>query len=424
MASTETPFRSNTADFSYSVNDARLYASRGTPTSLGYHPQDTSAFASPDQVLSSYRPGSTQYASYTPAPKAYYPGMSAYPSPYGDEFDYTGIPGVASQSVLNQDVVQHGMSMAPAWSGSSGGRTKTPAAFSSIYHMDPEASAGTYSPYGSAASLMHRPAAHHAHAMSSEAPSFSFSNVAASLPASSSGSLDRLLPNPASRSSTLPYPTGAGAALKQSAGGPSSAVGAPSLADVASAASYHAASGFDAVASSLSYSSSQHSASSRANSDSYSGTTQESIFTDDQRSTLSSNGPASFDLGAYTSSEPRRDSHSGVAGGGGSTNTNPTATPTVTSAHAYVPAESVHEAAAAHAVQVPPGHPSASVSSSSNASSSSTSPYHTGHGVNDAVTGSPSHAHHHHHQHHHHNHRQHHPGHAESRQIAAVAGRH
>lgn len=386
MASTETPFRSNTADFSYSVNDARLYASRGPPTSLGY-PQDTPAFGSPDHVLSSYRPASSQYTSYTPAPKAYYPGMSAYPNPYGDEFDYTGIP-VTSQSVLNQDVVQHGMSMPPAWSGSSGGRTKT-ATFSSIYHMDPEAS-GTYSPYSSA-SLMHRPA--HPHPMSSEAPNFSFSNVAASLP-TSSGSVDRLLPNPASRSSTLPYPAGA---LKHSTAGSSSA---GTLADVASAASYHAAGGFDTVASSISYSSSQHSSSSsRANSDSYSGTTQESIFTDDQRSTLSSNGPASFDLGAYTSSETRRDSHTGgVANNSSSTTT----TPTVTSAHGYAPAESAHEAAAAHAVQVPPRHAATA-----------------SHSVNDTVTGSTNHQHHHHHHHHHQ-----HTGHAESRQAVAVATRH
>ena len=255
-------------------------------------------------VLGSYRGGSAY--PYTPASKAYYPAMHAYGAPYSEDFEF-GL-GVGSPPVMNPESV----GMMPGQWG-SGARAKP--SFSSMY-MDSE---GAYSSYGGA-SLLHRPS----HPVSSDSPNFSFSGVAASLPLSSTPGPDRLLPNPAGRSSTLPCPGPA----KPST--PASTSAASTLADVATAASY--AGGFET--SGLSFSStsssglsSHPSSSSRSNSDSYSG--PESIFSEQERN-LQSQGPA-FDMGGYTASLRRG---SGTGGSG--------------SSHAYVPGESAHEAAAHH----------------------------------------------------------------------------
>ena len=234
-------------------------------------------------MLGSYRGGSSY--GYTPASKTYYPAMHAYGTPYADDSEFgLGVP--SSQSVLNPEPV----GILPGqWS--SGARAKAPS-FSSIY-MDTDAS---YSSYNDT-NLVHRSS----HTINSDSPSFSFSGVAASLPLTSAPGSDRLLPNPAGRSSALPYP-----AVKSSIPGSSTST-ANTLADVATAASY--ANGFEATslayqASTTTSSLASHpSSSSRTNSDTYSAT--ESIFSDQERS-LHSQGSA-FDMNTYTA-EPRRGS--------------------------------------------------------------------------------------------------------------------
>ncbi|KAK3904127.1 hypothetical protein C8A05DRAFT_42745 [Staphylotrichum tortipilum] len=314
VSSREAPLRHEQGDFGYSLGDARMYASR-TPVGGGLpYTQELPTLGSSD-VLGSYRGSGSAYQ-YTPASKAYYPAMHAYGPQYGEDFEF-GL-GVAPPGppVINQEPVN----MLPGqWS--SGPRSKPPS-FSSMYLDNAETS--SYGGYSSGGSLLHRPS----HPVTSDSPSFSFSGVAASLPLSGTPGPDRLLPNPAGRSSTLPYP----AATKPSASGPPSAT-STTLADVATAASY--AGGFD-TPSSLSFSAtassslSSHPSSSRSNSDTYS-TTPESIFGDQERS-LQNNG-AAYDINGYTAS-PRRGS-GGTAGGSSG------------ASHPYVPAEGAHEAAAA-----------------------------------------------------------------------------
>lgn len=267
--------------------------------------QDLPTLGSSD-VLGSYRGGSSCH--YTPASKAYYPAMHAYGTPYPDDFEY-GL-GVPSPQVMSPESV----GILPAQWG-TGTRAK-PHTFSSMYSMDTE---GHYSSYNST-SLLHRPP----NPVHSDSPNFSFSGVAASLPLTSTPGPDRLLPNPAGRSSTLHYP----GAVKSSA--PTSTSTATTLADVATAASY--AGGFDTPGLSFSAATSnslpsQPSSSSRSNPDTYSG--PESIFSEQERS-IQSQGPA-FDMNGYTAS-PCRGSGAGVGSSG--------------SRHAYVPGESAHEAAA------------------------------------------------------------------------------
>ncbi|GAB1315292.1 hypothetical protein MFIFM68171_05502 [Madurella fahalii] len=280
VLSREAPMRNEPGDFNYNVGDARLYATR-TPAGTGLqYAHDLPTLGSND-VLASYRGESTY--SYTPATKAYYPGMPAYGAPYGDEFEF---PIAVPQPVLGHEPV----GMLPGqWS--SGARAKPPS-FGGMY-MDTD---GSYSAYSSP-SLVHRAP----HTAGSDTTNFSFSGVAASLPLPSAPASDRLLPNPTARSSTLPYP----ASVKAPTTPPASA--ANTLADVATAATY--ASGFDtpglpytsqSTSSSLA---SQHSSSSRGNSGGY--TVGEAIFGEQERS-LQSQGPA-FDMTTYTT-EPRRGS--------------------------------------------------------------------------------------------------------------------
>jgi hypothetical protein len=306
VSSREAPLRHENGDFVYSVGDARAYASR-TPVSHGLpYPHDLPTLNSGDS-LGSYRGPGSGYP-YAPATKAYYPAMHAYGAPYSEDFEF-GL-GVASPPVMNPETV----GMMPGQWSSGGPRTKAPS-FGSMY-MESE---GAYGGYGGSG-LLHRSS----HSVASDSPNFSFSGVAASLPLSSTPGPDRILPNPAGRSSTLPYP----GPVKPAA--PASSLAASTLADVATAATY--AGGFEtnglSFSSATSSSLSSHpSSSSRSNSDSYSG--QESLFNEQERG-IQSQGSA-FDMGSYTAS-PRRSS--GVGGSGNS--------------HGYVPSESAHEAAAHH----------------------------------------------------------------------------
>ncbi|KAH6641924.1 hypothetical protein F5144DRAFT_483935 [Chaetomium tenue] len=306
VSSREAPLRHENGEFVYSVGDARAYASR-TPVTHGLpYPHDLPGLNSGDG-LGSYRGPGSGYP-YTPATKAYYPAMHAYGAPYPDDFEF-GL-GVASPPVMHPESV----GMMPGHWSSGGPRAKAPV-FGSMY-MESE---GTYGGYGGSG-LLHRPS----HSAASDSPNFSFSGVAASLPLSSTPGPDRLLPNPAGRSSTLPYP----GPIKPPP--PTSSLAASTLADVATAASY--AGGFEtnglSFSSATSSSLSSHpSSSSRSNSDSYSG--PESLFNEQERG-LQSQGSA-FDMGGYTTS-PRRSSGVGGSGNG----------------HGYVPGESSHEAAAHH----------------------------------------------------------------------------
>ncbi|KAK3934604.1 hypothetical protein QBC46DRAFT_426581 [Diplogelasinospora grovesii] len=337
VSSQEAPLR-NEQSYMYNLDDARTYASRASTASTAslQYAQEMPGLGSSD-VLSPYRGGSTY--SYTPAPasKPYYPAMSSYGSPYAAEFDY-GLD-CAPQPVMSHDQVHM---LTGGWS-----RGKH-----STYYVEPDSSCGYAA---NTTTLVHRAATHPISA--ADSPNFSFSSVAASLPSSTPSSMsDRLLPNPAVRSSAMPYPGSVKTTVTSTA---TSAPTVSSLADVATAAvATYASSGFDA--SGLAYAShagptlsghnsgSHHSShhqhtpsSSRANSDTPSYTTAgsaESIFGEHERS-LQSQGPA-FELGdtyRYTMAAPRRES---VGSSGGHTTG-----ATLSNGQAYVPSESAHEAA-------------------------------------------------------------------------------
>ncbi|KAL2158305.1 hypothetical protein VTH06DRAFT_4626 [Thermothelomyces fergusii] len=273
VSSREAPLRHDSAEFVYSVGDARVYANR-TPVSHGIpYSNDVPALGSADVLGPSYR-GGPAYPFNTPATKPYYPAMHAYGTAYPDEFDF-GL-GVSSPPVMHPEPV--GMMSGP-WG--SAARPK-PQPFGSMYLDPPEG--GTFGGYGGAGGLLPRQSSHSA---SSDSPSFSFSGVATSLPLSATPGPDRLLPNPAARSSAKPStPTSASSTTA-------------TLVDVATAASY--VGGFPTQGLPFCSSgsmSSQLSSSSRSNSDAYSG--QESIFSEQERS-IQSQGSA-FDMSGYTGS--------------------------------------------------------------------------------------------------------------------------
>lgn len=188
VQSTEAPMRQDSSEFTYNVQDARAYANRTASHSVQYT-QDLPALSSAE-ILNPYRGGSP----YGYGTKQFYPAMSSYSTGYPEEYADYGISCPSQQTVLNHEAV--GMIPYPWLS-----RSKQPAA-SSVY-LDPDA---TYA-YGGTASLVHRSA----HAVTTDSPNFSFSHMAAQLPAASVHGTDRLLPTPVSRSlsssSGLPYPS-------------------------------------------------------------------------------------------------------------------------------------------------------------------------------------------------------------------------
>ncbi|KAK1756685.1 hypothetical protein QBC47DRAFT_359191 [Echria macrotheca] len=307
VASREAPFLNEPSEFTYSVPDARGLASRAPVVSTLPYTQELPSLPPSDVLTSPYRT-SAAYP-YVPAPsKQYYPAVSSYSPQYSDEFDYN--LGV-SQSVLSSDV-----SMMPSQWGS---RTKTSYGGAAMYNMD-----SSY--YGGAAGLVHRPAP----PVASEPSSLSLSGFGADLPPTS-----RLLPDPAGRTSSLPYP---GGVVKTPASGQTHSQA--TLADVAAAATY--VSSFDT--SGMSYTSPAASLSGagqqqhhRASPDAYGPSSSgDSLFGEQERS-LQSQGSA-YDMTTYTS-DPRRDSLSGHGGngsgggGGGSTLSN---------GQTYVPSEPMH----------------------------------------------------------------------------------
>lgn len=259
-----------------------MYASR-TPVTHGIpYSNDVSALGTGDVLTSSYRGGSTY--PYTPATKTYYPALHAYGTAYPDAFEF-GL-GVSSPPGMHPEPV----SMIPgAWNCTSRSKQQP---FGSMYLDSPDG--GTFGGYGGVGGLLHRPSPHSA---SADSPSFSFSGVATA---------DRMLPNPTARSSTLPHPSSSKPSTPASATSTAS-----TLVDVATAASY--VGGFPNSGLSFcsgSSISSHFSSPSRSNSDGYSG--QESIFSEQERSTQSQ-GPA-FDMSGYTAS-PRRSSGLGSGAG-------------------------------------------------------------------------------------------------------------
>ncbi|KAK3326962.1 hypothetical protein B0T19DRAFT_440986 [Cercophora scortea] len=320
VSSREAPMLTSN-DFGYSVSDARLYANRSPSINSGMHyGQDMPAMGSGD-VMGAYRSATA----YTNRP--YYPATSGY-GPYGDEYDYS--LSIASQPVLNQH--DPAASLLPGhWS--RGPKQSAAAAYGNVY-VDAASDPSSYG-YGNT-SLVHRPHAATPHTITTDEPAFSFSSVAASLP--STPSTDRLLPNPASRSSSLPYPA---AIVKAPTSTPlvsssSSASTATSLSDGTTAATYTHG-GYDTPG--LAYTSPTNTAmavpnttgttvssssSSRANSladatystaNSTSASTStargESIFGEQERS-LQSQGPG-FDMTTYTA-EARRGSAASSSG--------------------------------------------------------------------------------------------------------------
>ncbi|KAK0708898.1 hypothetical protein B0T21DRAFT_352921 [Apiosordaria backusii] len=314
VQSREAPFRSEpTGDtpFGYNVGDARLYASRAptyaspSPHATGYAHSDllsTTGHHLPvagTDVLSSYRTSSHSGYSYTPAPKSYYPApgpMPAYSSqPHGlsyavgpDEasaFQTCGIPaplaGSHPHDSVSLDIPVMSMPGATAWPTS---RKSTSGGYGSMY-LDPEVTSSptTYATPSPSiyAAAVRGPSQHSHSATQGEGPSFSFTNMSASLPSSSQS--DRVLPIPSTshRSSTYPPLSGA-----KSSGPPT-------------AATDH--SSYDSYSSSRTESSGP-----------------ESIFSDSDRAALSSQGPA-FDscLSPYghsgsTDASGRRDSAYGA----------------------------------------------------------------------------------------------------------------
>ncbi|KAK4224681.1 hypothetical protein QBC38DRAFT_446236 [Podospora fimiseda] len=398
VASRETPFRADLGDFPFGGVDARLHASR----SMAFHPHELASQPLGPDILPSYRGGYPSQP-YTPATKAYYPAMSPFQTAYNEEYDYSSYPTVPSQSVMSADPVQVnvGMPMPPAWPTTAAARTAKSGGYTHhLYSMEPETS--TYSAYTSTA-LVHRPAQT---GMSSDTPSFSFSNVAASLPTSPPPG--RHLPTPIitplTRSSTVPYPSTINTnkhitpTTSMSLSSTSS-----SLSEIASTPSY-TTTGYDVVSSPISYS---PPSSRPAISDTYANSSQpEQIFSDSTRDNLTSNGPGYDQSGAIYSSETRRDSHSG--GGGSGSGNHSTAT--------YAPAESAHEATH-HDHVTPHPHPHQHHAHASHSHASSHHHHHH-HSVNDTATSTSSGGGTSHHGGHGHGHL-----HAESRQVA-VSTRH
>jgi len=231
--------------------------------------------------------------------------MHAYGTPYAgaEEFEFglapAGVAAAAGQSVLGTTEATTAM----GWN-SRAKVTGFTAASSGVY-LDSATPAvdGGYTTYAGAGGISSR-----------EGSNFSFSGVAASLPAGMSvpTTTERLLPNPTGRSaSVLPYPASVKPPAAQSA---SSSTAGATLADVATAAATYASS-FET--SGLSYSgSSQAPASTRTGSDtSYPppppATGAEGMFNEDSRSSQSQSS-GGFEMGTYTT-EPRRESD--AAGG-------------------------------------------------------------------------------------------------------------
>lgn len=197
MSSSEAAFRNDPNEFSYNVQDARIYRNTSVAHGASYTtPNDLPSVAS-HEILSPYRGGSA----YNYATKPFYSSVPAYSMGYVEELsDYT--INNSSQPVLAPDLVPY-----PSWT-----------------------SRGDYGYNGGTTSLVHRPAP----SVAVDSANFSLSNMAAHLPGSTVSSSDRLLPAPSNR--TLSYPNPQSYKALPPAGGtdPSPVDAAAVLADMAS----------------------------------------------------------------------------------------------------------------------------------------------------------------------------------------------
>jgi hypothetical protein len=248
VSSSEAAFRNDPNEFSYNVQDARIYNRNSSVThGISYTPTHDLPPVASHEILSPYGGGSA----YSYATKPFYSGVPTYSMGYVEELSYYSMNN-SSQPVLGPDMVSY-----PSWT-----------------------SRGDYGCGGATTSLVHRPAP----SVAVDSANFSLSNMAAHLPGSSVGSSDRLLPAPSNRS--LSYPSSQSYKALPPAGGtdPSPVDAAAVLADMASS-SYGGS--FDTSA--LSYNSSttslqtQNTQASRTNPEAYSPDT-DSIFTEHEHS--------------------------------------------------------------------------------------------------------------------------------------------
>ncbi|KAK6217059.1 hypothetical protein QIS74_07173 [Colletotrichum tabaci] len=210
VASTEAPFVT-TSEFAYEMKAARAYqAHHGMASPLTASPPHYASEI--HDGLARYPPSSTVYSPYTGGGKYYSPAatMPTWSATAGYSDDGTGAVDYSAAATMGYSYPYH--SHDPGYYYRMTAKAAAAASTAGDLYADATASYG----YGSSSSaaLLHRPAAATA-SVHSEGPSFSLSNVAASLPhAGGGGSGDRLLPNPTSRlpnTNVLAYRTDTGA---------------------------------------------------------------------------------------------------------------------------------------------------------------------------------------------------------------------
>ncbi|KAJ0158153.1 hypothetical protein CTA2_12193, partial [Colletotrichum tanaceti] len=247
VASTEAPFV-NTPEFAYEIKAARAYqAHQGMASPLTASPPHYASEI--HDGLTRYPPSSTTgYSPYTGGGKYYsaaaaMPTWSATPG-YSD--DGTGAVDYSAAATMGYSYPYH--SHDPGYYYRMSAKAAAAASTAGDLYAD---AAASYGYGGSNAALLHRSAA--TASVHSEGPSFSLSNVAASLPhAGGGGGGDRLLPNPTSRLSNtnvLTYRTDTGApavsyaasaSSSKSSGSPTSQTSQPTTAVAEVATAYSA----------------------------------------------------------------------------------------------------------------------------------------------------------------------------------------
>lgn len=302
-------------DFGYNMDQARAFASHHR-TSVGSSASPYSQdMGSGGDILASYQGGQVcgQYTS------KYYP-VSQWSSGYPEDgVDYA--LNCASYPMMGHDGVQ----MVPG--GHWAYRSKQSSGPGGVYI---DAESGYYA--ANTTNLVHRPAA--TAPMNNNSATFSFSNIAASLP---SGSSERLLPNPTS-SRVLASSSYQGDGVPYTKGGNTGGAAQTSpispLADVSAAAySTSMSSGSYENSSLAAYQTTGTSLASHHN-------RPETIFTEQEHS-IGQQGSA-VDLQGYTYSDSSSGSLRRGSAVSGSTSTTSSATGSLSNGHAYVPSENLH----------------------------------------------------------------------------------
>lgn len=168
------------------VSMAQTQAHGHMTPSMGQYPQDTH-LVSPGAVPASYRTANG-YTSTT-NPRGYYPGPE-WTDAYGADGSVDYGMNVSQYQVINDAPVHMSVSYgewAQPRQRSTGGQSSS----SSSVYLDPDAAGYVYGA-GSTTNLVHRPAV----PVAGDTSAYSFSSIAASLPATTH---ERLLPTPISR---------------------------------------------------------------------------------------------------------------------------------------------------------------------------------------------------------------------------------